>query len=327
MDRINFFERQIIESGLRVGKSVRSISKSINRDHRTIQKEVDRNKMKGRPYSAKTAQCLAEKRERNRNKPKLQKLGNKGLRQFVVNKLRQDWSPEQIAGVLKKQPPIQLKGKKICLETIYQYVYNGEGRYELLFKHLRRGRNKRLKRWARKPNKISIPERVSIHERPEEINYKKEPGHWESDTLEGKRSTKVNLSVQYERKYQLARINKIENKTAEETENAIRKSIDTLPLVLWKSITFDNGKEGVNHVKIKKDYCINTFFCDPHKAWQKGGVENLNGLLRQYVPKGADISKLTDDYIDSIENKLNNRPRKSLNYLSPNQALEQEVGQ
>jgi IS30 family transposase len=234
--------------------------------------------MKTEPYSAILAQRLTEQRERNRNKPKLKNYENIDLREFVVTKLKDDWSPEQIAGVLKEQPPKELNGKTICLETIYQYIYNGDGRFVRLFKLLRRGRNKRQKRWSRKANKISISERISIHQKPEEVDYKKVLGHWESDTLKGKKLTKANLSVQYERKYQLAGINKVQDKSAKETENAIKKVLIGLPLPLWKSITFDNGKEGVNHVKIKQDYFIDTYFCDSYKAWQKGGVENLKWI-------------------------------------------------
>jgi len=111
-----------------------------------------------------------------------------------------------------------------------------------------------------------------------------------------------------------------------ETEEAIRDSIISLPQYLWQSITFDNGTEGANHHRLKKDYWLKTYFCDAYKAWQKGGVENLNGLIRQYIPKGSDISKLTEDEIYAIQEKLNNRPRKSLNYLTPNQVIAQETG-
>jgi len=195
-----------------------------------------------------------------------------------------------------------------------------------LYCHLRRQKNKRQKQKSRKPQKAIISERISIHQRPIEINERLTFGHWESDTLEGKRSIKENISVQYERKSQLARLHKINDKTAMETEEAIRDSIISLPQYLWQSITFDNGTEGANHHRLKKDYWLRTYFCDAYKAWQKGGVENLNGLIRQYIPKGSDISKLTEDEMYAIQEKLNNRPRKSLNYLTPNQVIAQETG-
>ena len=325
MLRITFFERQILESGLRAGKSVRNIARCLGRDHRVIQKEIRRNKIGGRPYSAVLAERLAGQREKNRHKRKLEKLEFNDLRQYVTEQLEADWSPEQIAGTTVEQPPPKLLGATICHETIYQYIYEGEGRFENLYTHLRKGRKKRQKQRARKAQKTKIPGRISIHQRGVEVNEKLAFGHWESDTLEGKRSVKENVSVQYERKAKLARLHKVKDKSAEETENAIWNSVESLPVCLWKTITRDNGTENVKHEETKEVFDIQSFFCDGYAAWQKGGVENLNGLLRQYIPKGSDISKLTEDEIYAIQERLNNRPRKSLNYLSPNQVIAQEA--
>lgn len=326
MSKLTYFERQVIASKLRTGQSHREIGEALGRDHRVIDREVKRNKMERRRYDARLAETLASRREAERHRPKLEKKTMRFLRQYVIDRLREDLSPEQIVGVLREQPPTALRGHTICVETIYQFIYEGGGRYLLLYPHLRRGRQKRQKQWARKPRKVLIPSRVSIHDRPEEIDTKQTLGHWESDTVEGKRTTKGNLSVQYERKLMLARLHKVADKTAEETENAIRKSVDSLPLPLWKSVTFDNGGEAATHANLRNDYGLKTYFCDAYASWQKGGVENLNGLIRQYIPKRTDISQLTDEQIHGIQEKLNNRPRKSLNYLTPNQALEREVG-
>lgn len=326
MQRLTYFERQVIQSGLRVGKAVRAVARCLGRDHRVIQREVNRNSVQGRKYDAKVAQRLADEREKKRHIPKLERKENLVLREYVIEKLKEDWSPEQIAGVVKEYPPEYLKGKNICFETIYQYIYQGEGRFEHLYPHLRKGRKKRQKRHARKPRKVIIPERVSIHERPAEIDSRVTFGHWESDTVEGRRTTKGNLSVQFERKTKLLRVHKVESKTAQETEQAIRKSIESLPQYLFKTITFDNGGEAASHQHLQKDFGIQTYFCDAYASWQKGGVENANGLIRQYIPKRTDISQLTDKQIYDIQEKLNNRPRKSLNFLSPNQALSLELG-
>ncbi len=311
---------------MRVGKAVRAIARSLARDHRVIQKEVNRNTCGGRLYEAILAQRLAEEREKKRHTPKLEKYENEDLRNYVVSKLKENWSPEQIAGVLKEQPPQGLFGKEICFETIYQYIYEGKGRYQKLYSHLRRAKKKRQKQYARKHKKTRILERISIHQRPEEIDSRMTVGHWESDTIEGKRTTKGNLSVQFERKTKLVRLHKVPNKTADETENAIRKSIESMPEYFFKSITFDNGTEGATHMNLKKDFFLETYFCDPYSPWQKGGVENENGLVRQYIPKGSDISVLTDSYIYYIQEQLNTRPRKSLHFLSPNQAFDRELG-
>lgn len=326
MHKLTFFERQVIESGMRVGKSKRAIARSLGRDHKAVQYELNQHTMDGRPYTAAVAQQLTEEAERRRHTPKLEQKKHAKLKQYVVGHLQEEYSPEQIAGVLKNQPPEELKGQTISPETIYQYIYQGKGRYEGLYKHLRKGRVKRQKRWSRKTRKISIPSRISIHHRSEEVNKRIVIGHWESDTVEGKKTTKGNLSVQYERKTMLARLHKIRNKTAEATEEAIRESITSLPQDFWKSITFDNGTEGAHHFKLRDDYQLQTYFCDPYSSWQKGGVENLNGLIRQYIPKGTDISKLTEQDIYVIQEKLNNRPRKKLNFLSPNQILSEEMG-
>ena len=316
----------IIESGLRAKKSVRAIARTLGRDHRVIQHEVNRNTVLNRPYTAKLAEQLTRQREQKRHRRKLEKSEFADLREHVINQLKHDDSPEQIAGTLKEHPPSALTGQNICHETIYQYIYSGPGRYEYLWPHLRKAKKKRQKRYARKVKKSKIPQRISIHERPVEINRKTVPWHWESDTVEGRRMTRGNLSVQYERTMQLVRIHKVKDKTADETENAIRQSIDSLPLFCWQSITFDNGGEGANHVRLRDDYNLKTFFCDAYASWQKGGVENINGLIRQYVPKNADISLLTDQQIYVIQETLNNRPRKSLNYLSPNQLLALNLG-
>lgn len=327
MQRITYFERQIIQSGLRVDKSVRAIAKSLGRDHKAILYEIKSHSgFPAREYCAEIAQRIANEKEAKKHRPKLAQFKHRALAKYVVGQLKKDWSPEQIAGVLKRQTPPELTAETICLETIYQFIYEGEGRWLGLYQHLRRGRKKRQKRWARKTQKVLIPERISIHLRPEEINEKVSVGHWESDTVEGKRTTKGNLSVQYERKLMLARLHKVPNKTADETEQAIRRSIDSLPEYFFKTITFDNGGEAATHLNLQKDFDLQTFFCDTYSSWQKGGVENLNGLIRQYLPKRTDISQLSHWQIYEIQERLNNRPRKTLNYLTPNQVLACEVG-
>ena len=236
MQRITFYERQIIEVKLRQGRSHRAIAKHLRRDHRVIGREVDRNSGEHSPYTATTAQRISEQREGKRIRKKLEK--DQTLRAYVVTEIRADHSPEQIAGRLKEQPLLSgLPGKTICLETIYQYIYNGEGRFEYLYPHLRRGRHQRQPQRARKPRGGHIPERISIHERPVEVKKKIRYGHWESDSMVC-RKQKSALSVQYERKAQLLRIHKVANKSAPETTSAIRDTISSLPQDLFKTMTF-----------------------------------------------------------------------------------------
>lgn len=327
MQRITYFERQIIQSGLRVDKPVRAIARCLGRDHRVIQREINRNSGECTPYIAVVAQRIHGERQRKKNTKKLEKECNSDLRKYVIRMLNEDWSPEQIEGVLKEYCPTLANGKTISYESIYQYIYEGEGKWEHLWPHLRKGRKKRKKRHARKPKNMAIPSRISIHDRAEEINSKTTFGHWESDTIEFGNNQREKVSVQYERKSQLLRIHKTKNKTAEETENAIRKSLDTTPLYLWKSITFDNGGESATHTKLRDDFGLQTFHCDAFASWQKGGVENSNGLLRQYLPRTKILGTMSETELNAIQEKLNNRPRKSLNFLSPNQIIAREVGQ
>lgn len=319
MRRITFLERHIIEICLASGKSHRRIGRILGRDHRVIDREVDRNKPGEREYRAKLAQRLTQKREAKRCKRKLEK--DEPLRQFVIENLRNELSPEQIAGVLKYEAPEHLGGKNLCHETIYQYIYEGEGQYEHLYPHLRRSKKRRTKRGKRKHKKVHIMERISIHNRPAVIDQKRRYGDFECDLIEGPRSGKQALSVQYERKGQYVKIHRVLDKTAEETNSALLKTKESLPEGFIQSITYDNGSETAKHHVIRYKHGIDTFHCDPYSSWQKGGVENINGLIRQYIPRGAKIENYSDKYIQGIEYKLNNRPRKGLNYKSPNQVL------
>jgi IS30 family transposase len=161
---------------------------------------------------------------------------------------------------------------------------------------------------------------VSIGLRPESVNDRSELGHFESDSMVGKRY-RQGLSVQYERSIHLARLNKIDNFTADETKEALKITVESLPDNFVKSITFDNGSENTKHTEVKVDYNLQTYFCDPYKAWQKGGVENVIGLVRQYFPKGTSLTDITDYQIFQVQELLNNRPRKSLDFKTPNELL------
>lgn len=323
MAKLTFLERQLIEHGLRKNKSQRAIAKVLKRNPSVIRREIERNSGDYLPYTADSAQRISEQRERKRRWSKLEQ--DSGLRAHVVAELRDGHSPEQIAGILQEHPPEHLRGKHICHETIYQYIYEGEGRYEYLYPYLRRKRPRRRKQRTRKPRKATILQRISIHERSAEVAKKKTYGHWESDTIVCKKQ-KETISVQYERKAQLVRIHKVADKSAASTELAIRDSIASLPQYLFKTMTFDNGGEGTCHTKIRDDYMLQTYFCDAYASWQKGGVENINGLIREYIPKNTNLTKMTDEDIYAIQEKLNNRPRKGLNYLTPNQVIALQVG-
>lgn len=323
MSNLDLKERKRIEYYWRGKMSVRAIAKLLHRDHTVVARELRRNKDSRGRYDAIRAQNLADRRARITNKHKLTK--DPILKQYVIHKLKSGWSPEQIAGRLAATPPASLTGQTISYESIYRYIYDGEGRFEHLYPYLRKAKPKRYRRCGRKPRKTPIPERISIHVRPPLVAAKQTFGHWESDTVCFKKQ-KTALSVQYERKSQLVRVRKIKDRSAEETQRALTLTIESIPVPLCKTITFDNGGEAAHHTILKKMFGIETYFCDPFASWQKGGVENMNGLLRQYLPRDTDMSTMTDKQLHQIQESLNNRPRKQLNYLTPNEVIEGEGG-
>lgn len=316
---LKFYDRQELEYWLRTKQSLRAIAKIMRRDHSVLVRELKRNSDGDRKkYHADVAQRLSEKRRFKQHKGKLDKYPE--LKERVVEGLKKEWSPNVIAGKLK----IDGNKQTISHESIYHYIYNKDGRYEKLYQYLRQGQPKRHKLHSRKKSKLRIPERKSIHLRPEYINERKRYGDWESDSMIFTRQKQI-LSVQLERKSKLIRMHKAKNKSADETRNALVKTAESVPKEMFLTVTFDNGTEGAQHTEIKKEYGVDTYFCDPFASWQKGGVENANKLIRYYLPRKTDLSKLTDRDIYEIQEKLNNRPRKCLNYLSPNEIINKVV--
>jgi transposase, IS30 family len=317
MRRLNFYDREQIEHYLGLNYGVREIALAIGRNHSVVSRELKNYRAELYPYRASEAQTYALKRQKRRYKLKL--LRHEKLREYVRDRItKDDWSPEQIAGRLKHHPPPEVVGLYACMETIYQYIYNEEEGEPRLYHRLRRRHPVRQKHGKRHHRTSIIPGKVSIHERPEEINMKTEFGHWESDSLVGK-GHKGGASVQYERKTQLLRIHKLSGFTAAETKGVLAESIHSLPENWFRSITFDNGRESAEHQDLRHEYTIKTFHCDAYKPWQKGGVENVNGLIRQYFPKQTDFSLVTQADVYVVQEKLNSRPRKSLDYATPNE--------
>lgn len=313
-------ERQIIELRLRHGDGPRAIARILRRDHSVIVREIQRNGV-SRGYRRTLATRLTEERSHKTNTRKLDKYPV--LAEFVRQKIRAGLSPEQTAGVLKIQP-LFVKGKPVSVshEAIYDWIYNGDGKE--CTSYLRKHRKKRGRRKQRM-GKISIKYRVSIHKRPKKIEERKEVGHWEDDSVICK--GRAVLAVQYERKLMLARMTKVPDKSAVSHEWALRAKIEKDPEGLWKTTTRDNGTENVLHHETKKHFNVKSYFCDTYSSWQKGGVENLNGLIRQYFPKNIDLDDIPQEAVAMVEHLLNNRPRKKLGFLTPNQALARHLAQ
>ena len=316
---ITFFERQRIETYLRMKKKKTWIAEKLCRDYSIIKRETKRNAGEVTPYCAIDAQHYAERRKKKTNKRKLEKYANEKLKEYVVNLIKEGWSPEEIAGRLVEQPPNEVKNckdKTVSYESIYNYIYEGEGRFGGLYKFLRRKQCKRKKEKARKQGvKTILKERVSIHQRPEVVAERERFGDWETDSVIFKGN--AILSVQQERKSKVCRLHKCVDKSAQASEEALRDSIESLPSGMWLTITRDNGSENALH----KETEVPSYFCDTYSSWQKGGVENLNGLIREYFPKRSDLDTVEERYIYQIQEKLNNRARKCLNYLTPNEVL------
>lgn len=315
---LTLYEREKIETYLRMKKEKAWIAKKLKRDYSIIKREIKRNSGECLPYNAEMAERLANQRAKKTNIRKLDKPDNAKLKNFVEEKIIADFSPEQIAGILKEDPSENTL-KTISHESIYDYIYNHSEKQKELYKHLRTGRKKRQRKFSRKKQKNTLKDKVSIHRRPAVINEKKEYGHWENDLVEFGRDQKEVLSVKYERKAMLCRLHKLKSKQAEENENSIVETIGSFPPYWFQSVTRDNGKENARHLKTFDDFGVPTYFCDAYASWQKGGIENLNKLIRQYLPKKCDFAKITERDIFEIQERLNNRPRKSNNYLTPNE--------
>ncbi len=315
MKHLTYDDRKIIEKLLKRKTGIRAIAGILGRSHSVIIYELTNNKGDHLEYDADRAQYYHEQRQLKKgNKSKIKM--NETLKRYIIKCLTQDQlSPEQIAGRLKRFHKNTIG--YVCHETIYDFIYGNEQIKERYYIHLRRHRHKRGK-WHSRKKRSTIKERISIHERPDEINERTVIGHWESDSMIFRQQKGI-LSVQVERVSKLSRLTRCADKTAGETKEALIRTADSVPDPYMKSITFDNGTEGAKHMEVKEMFGIDTYFCDPYCSWQKGLVENTNMLIRQYLPLNTHIDLLTDDQIQEIEDKLNNRPRKSLNYLTPNE--------
>jgi len=320
MQTLNFKDREYIEYSLRLKRSFRDIGKQLGRDHTTISREVKRNGRPGKKYSAAYAQKIADERQRRKklNRSKIDKDQN--LYWYIRSHLREGWAPHVISGVLKTQRPPEAQGAYVCSETIYRYIYHGNGRDRGWYNYLPYKRYTRRKHRSRKPRKIAISMRIPIDCRPDEANNRLEFSHWETDSvMYGKKA----LSVQQERLSRKFCMHKVQNMTAEETLNAQIKTIESVPISAISSMTYDNGTEGAKHYELKKYVPnIETYFCKAFASWQKGGVEQLNSIIRRHIPRGTNIDTLTDYDIYCVQEKINNIPRKSLNYLTPNQVFD-----
>lgn len=311
---ISISERDDIGFYLAQGMSQSDIAKKIEKDKATISREIRRNtssvyNIRYRPHIAHSKSI-----QRKSKAHKIGRLKNNETRQYVEKKLKIGWSPEIIAGRIK----IEKDNLTTNYESIYLHIY--KERRDLI-KYLVKHHKKRKKRRSlKKKRSIRIPNRVSIDERPEEINSRKTIGHWESDSIVS-RSSKAALNVVTERVSLLTKISLLEEKSSEKTCQATIKSLSEFPAELRKSITYDNGTENVLHEKVNKSLGTKSYFCNPYRSYEKGTVENTNGLIRRFLPKKTNFAKVTKKEIKKIEDYLNNRPRVCLNFYTSKEFL------
>jgi IS30 family transposase len=289
------------------GKSRGKIAQILGVHKSTISRELKRNKDPDvGVYLPDKAQILAQQR---RNRPGSKIECSKALQTTIIDHIAMGWSPEVIAGRLKTENVEHT----ISHESIYKWIY-GEGKNHNLIQYLVRRKRKRGQRPCRKAKASLIPDRLSIHERP--LEFLEEFGHWEGDTVifAGNKGALVTL---YERTSKVVLAKKVPQKKADIVEEAIENILHDLPENSKKSITFDNGGEFAQHMKLREFLEDKTYFCDPYSSWQKGGVENANGIIRRDIPKGSKEKNYTDMDIELIIDDINNTPRKSLGFLTP----------
>lgn len=320
---LTFAERESISRGLAAGSFLRHIAASIGRSPSTVCREVARNggRVRYRATQAESAAWASAQR------PKKCRLAlNLPLQKLVAERLGTDWSPEQIFGWLKREFPDD-RTMHMSHETIYRSLFiqaRGVLKKELL-KHLRSRRVMRRSKHATTENQPRgrIIDAVSISERPAEVEDRSIPGHWEGDLISGSKNTHIATLVErYSRFTMLVQVN---GKDTASVVSALSREVTKLPKRLRKTLTWDRGSELASHKKFTVDTQVKVYFCDPQSPWQRGSNENTNRLLRQYFPKGTDLSGYSQKQLDEVTLRLNRRPRKTLSYLSPAEKLQSIV--
>ncbi|MBU2677000.1 MAG: IS30 family transposase [Gammaproteobacteria bacterium] len=308
-------EREEISRGVVAGGSIRSIASRLGRAPSTISRELHRNGGRRR-YRANQADTAAWERAK---RPKTCKLAeNRALARVVAAKLQLEWAPEQIAGWLKRSYSDN-EAFQVSHETIYKSLFI-QARGALKKELLQSLRRKRVMRRSRHHTQKTddhgrITGTVSISERPAAVEDRAVPGHWEGDLLCGSNNSQIATLVERHTRYVL--LVRLKSKDSETVINALIKQAHKLPRELYKSLTWDRGSEMADHQRFSLATDIKVYFCDPQHPWQRGSNENTNGLLRQYFPKGMDLSNVHQNRLNAVARRLNERPRKTLGYHSP----------
>ena len=314
-------ERDRIQALLDSGHKQEEIARVLNRNKGTISREIEKNRKRFRlkhgfrdgPYLAGSAQIKADNRERKRRYRWKKINKNDDLKEYIVSGLRKYWSPDEISGKMKKDNQLFFASKT----AIYEWLYSSWAQQYCIYLYSRRYRPRQRRK--KKAERILIPNRISVHLRPRETET--EFGHYEVDTVVSgrKMGSKTALTVLFERRARYIDFEKISNLKPESNTRAQRKMTNKLTTI--NSLTMDNGLENRNYEVLG----IPSFFCDPYSSWQKGGIENANKMIRWFVPKGTDISQYSGEYLEWVKRILNNKPRKSLNYKTPLEIMEENM--
>jgi IS30 family transposase len=308
-------EREHISRGLVAGDSIRSIAATLGRAPSTVSREIQRNGGHHQYRASQADQAAWDRAQR----PKPCKLViNRALAQIVAKKLRRSWSPEQIAGWLMHAYPND-ESCRVSHETIYKSLFI-QARGALKKELLQQLRSQRAIRHSRHANqkgngKGQISNAVSIRERPASVEDRAVPGHWEGDLIFGTNNSQIATLVERHTRYVM--LAKVNGKDTETVINALIKQAHKLPSELYQSLTWDRGKEMADHQRFTLATDIKVYFCDPQSPWQRGSNENTNGLLRQYFPKGTDLSVHSQAKLNAVARQLNERPRKTLGFQTP----------
>lgn len=302
----------LLSEGLRPSR----IAKRLKVNRSTISREI-RNRGTPKGYLAKYAQINYHLRRKVCRPKRI--IEERGMDSYVIEKIKSGWSPETIAGRLRKEISLGKRSQTeyVNPETIYQFVYDSDyGKKESLYQYLRRGKKRRTKKFSRKSHKKTIPNRIFIDQRPKEVDKRKTIGHWEGDVIHYPEKRGIQTLV--ERKTRYVILSKLGRRNSLQVKQAITKQLRDYPR---KSLTLDNGLENTRHEVIARNLAISVFFCHPYHSWEKGSCENMNGLVRRYLPKRADLSQVIQQDLDDIAWELNRRPRKILDYLTPDEML------
>lgn len=316
-------EREEISIGIAAGLSIREIASRIQRAPSTVSREIGRNHGR-QAYRACKAEEAAWKRALRPKECQLSR--DRRLRCIVAQKLRLEWSPEQIAGWLKRHFPGD-ESLHVSHETIYKTLYlqsRGALKKELV-KHLRSQRQIRRSKLSttKGQRRGQIVDAISIRERPAAVEDRAIPGHWEGDLIAG--SNQTHIATLVERHSRFVMLVKLDARDSQTVVNALIAQIKQLPVELRKSMTWDRGAEMAKHKEITIATDLKMYFCDPQSPWQRGSNENTNGLLRQYLPKRTDLSVYSQEELNRIAKRLNQRPRKTLDFQTPADRLQESV--